>query len=180
MQIRTGSVADADDVLAMLDEAVDWLVGLGRTGQWGTEHWTADPRKVERARALIGEGDLWIAEIDGKSVGAILLNESPMPYVEPLEERELYVRLLITSRAHKGQGIGGELVAQARAEAQRRGIALLRVDCYAGDDQSLVGFYESAGFTRSFPFTVGEWPGMVLEQRVENPHPRPDTSPTNP
>ena len=94
-----------------------------------------------------------------------------MPYIEPLEERELYVRLLITSRAHKGKGIGGELVAHARAEAQRRGIALLRVDCYAGDDQSLIGFYESVGFIRSFPFTYGEWPGMVLEQRVEILHP---------
>ena len=173
MQIRTGTLADADDVLVMLDDAVDWLVSQGRTGQWGTEHWTADPRKVERVLALIGEGDLWIAEIEGKPVGAILLNESPMPYIEPLEERELYVRLLITSREHKGKGIGGELVAHARAEAQRRGIALLRVDCYAGDDQSLIGFYESVGFTRSFPFTVGEWLGMVLEQRVETPHPQP-------
>ncbi len=167
MQNRTGTLADADDVLVMLDDAVDWLVSQGRTGQWGTKHWTADPRKVERVRALIGEGDLWIAEIEGKPVGAILLNESPMPYIEPLEERELYVRLLITSRAHKGKGIGGELVAHARAEAQRRGIALVRVDCYAGNDQSLIGFYESVGFTRSFPFTYGEWPGMVLEQRVE-------------
>src|SRR4051794_21300102 len=173
MQIRTGTVEDAGDVLAMLDEAVDWLVSQGRTGQWGTEHWTADPRKVERVRALIGEGDLWIAEIEGKPVGAILLNEAPMPYVEPVDERELYVRLLITSRAHKGEGIGGKLVAHARSEARRRGIALLRVDCYAGDDQSLIGFYERAGFTRSFPFTVGEWPGMVLEQRVEIPHPQP-------
>lgn len=166
MKIRAGSVEDTDTVLAMLDEAVDWLVRQGRTGQWGTEHWSADPKKVERVRALIGEGDLWIAGIDGQPAGAILLNEAPMPYVEPAGEPELYLRLLVTSRKHKGQGIGGRLVSFARDEAKRRSIDLLRVDCYGGDDQSLVRFYESAGFVRAFPFTVGEWPGMVLEQRV--------------
>lgn len=166
MEIRAGSVEDTDAVLAMLDEAIDWLVSQGRTGQWGTEHWSTNPSLVERIRALIGEGDLWIAEIDGQPAGAILLNEAPMPYVEPADEPELYVRLLVTSRKHKGQGIGGALVSFARDEAKRRGIDLLRVDCYGGDDQSLVRFYESAGFVRAFPFKVGEWPGMVLEQRA--------------
>lgn len=79
MQIRTGTVEDADDVLAMLDEAVDWLVSQGRTGQWGTEHWTADHRKVERVRALIGEGDLWVAEIDGKPLERSSSMKRPCP-----------------------------------------------------------------------------------------------------
>ena len=166
VKIRAGSVEDTDATLAMLDEAVDWLVSQGRTGQWGTEHWSADPKRVERVRALIGEGDLWIAEVDNQPAGAMLLNATPMPYVEPAGEPELYIRLLVTSRKQKGQGIGGDLVSFARDEAKRRGIDLLRVDCYGGDDQSLVRFYESAGFTRAFSFTVGEWPGMVLEQRV--------------
>lgn len=166
MEIRAGSVTDTDAVLAMLDEAVDWLARQGRTGQWGTEHWSADPKRVERVRALIGEGDLWLAEIDSQPAGAMLLNEAPMPYVEPASEPELYVRLLVTSRKHKGQGIGGTLVAFARDEAKQRGIDLLRVDCYGGGDQSLVRFYESAGFIRAFPFKVGEWPGIVLEQRI--------------
>ncbi|MGI5239588.1 hypothetical protein [Dactylosporangium sp. CA-139066] len=49
--------------------------------------------------------------------------------------------------------------------AVRRGLPLLRVDCYAGDDRALVAWYERQGLTPSETFTAGTWPGQVLEQR---------------
>jgi len=149
MEIRAGTAADLDTVLALMDDAVAWLTAQGRTDQWGAEPFSGDEKKTEFIRKLVEAGDLFIAEIDGEPAGALIVHEAPMPYVPPVEERELYVRLLVTSRRHKGQGIGAELVAFAREEARKRGIDLLRVDCYSGPDEKLVRFYESVGFTRT-------------------------------
>jgi hypothetical protein len=52
-------------------------------------------------------------------------------------------------------------------------VTLLRVDCYAGDDQALVRYYEREGFRRVAAFTVDRpnapWPGQLLEDRLFPP-----------
>jgi GNAT superfamily N-acetyltransferase len=82
----------------------------------------------------------------------------------------VYVNLLVTERSYAGHGVGGRLLGYARELARERGVGLVRVDCYAGEDRALVGYYESRGFTATDPFTVrqpsGPWPGQVLAQRV--------------
>ena len=164
---RRGSTDDLDALMALFDAAVDWLVARGQPDQWGTQPWSADPTKVRRMREMIAEGDLWVATgAGGEVVGALIVDETPMPYVDPADERELYVRLLISDPRHRGENIGGSLLDRAKAIARRRGIGLLRVDCFAGGDGSLVRYYESQGFQRVAPFDVKGWPGMLLAQRV--------------
>ena len=121
---------------------------------------------VDHMRREIEEYDLWIAEIDGQPIGAMLLGEAPTRYVEPVDERELYLHLLLTSRQHTGQGIGRALVDQAMQVARERGIDLMRVDCYGGDDGKLVRAYEQLGFYPTHIVMVGEWPAQVLAMRV--------------
>ncbi|RKN41710.1 GNAT family N-acetyltransferase [Streptomyces hoynatensis] len=150
----------------MLDGAVAWLVGLGRTGQWGTEPWSARPQAVRRVREIVASGTPWVAEVDGEAAGSLTLTPHPAPYVAPADEPERYVHLLVTDRRFKGLGVGGALLAHAVAETRRQGVGLLRVDCYAGDDQRLVAYYRGQGFTPTETFTVGEWPGQVLARRV--------------
>jgi GNAT superfamily N-acetyltransferase len=170
IRVRLGALADFDAVMRLMDDAVAWLAGQGRTGQWGSDAFTASEKRVEHMRGEVEANDLWMAEIDAGPVGAMLLGETPMPYVSPVEERELYLHLLVTGRRHVGAGIGRALVAQARAVAAERGIDLIRVDCYAGDDRKLVTAYERLGFTPTEPFTVElpdrDWPGQVLAMRV--------------
>ncbi|MGB3330826.1 MAG: GNAT family N-acetyltransferase [Thermomicrobiales bacterium] len=164
---RPGRIDDRDAVLALLDAAVEWLVARGQTDQWGTEPWSSRPAAVERIGDLIQEGDLWLAVGPAEAiVGAMIVNEAPMPYIEPAEERELYVRLLVSDPRHRGANIGGSLLDRAKDIAHQRGIALLRVDCFAGADGSLVRYYESQGFRPVSPFAVKEWPGMLLAQRI--------------
>ncbi|MFD0632406.1 hypothetical protein ACFQ9X_13090 [Catenulispora yoronensis] len=62
--------------------------------------------------------------------------------------------------------MGRALVERAKQEAAERGIDLIRVDCWAGEDGNLVKVYESYGFTRDQEFMVGEWPGMLLRLRL--------------
>lgn len=166
ISVRPGTIDDFDAVLAMMDEAIAWLVSQGRTGQWGSEPFSASLARVEHMRREVEDNDLWLAESDGEAVGAMLLGERPMPYVAAVDERELYLHLLVTSRRHAGRGVGQALIDRARVVAIERGIDLIRVDCYAGDDRKLVRAYERMGFEPTEPFLVKEWPGQVLAMRV--------------
>jgi GNAT superfamily N-acetyltransferase len=116
-------------------------------------------------------GGMRIAEDqDGVVLGALVITEIPVAYVPAAAERELYINLLLVSRWYSGQGIGAALIEHAKQEAAVRGIGLIRVDCWAGQDGSLVRVYEKYGFSRVQEFTValpaGKWPGMLLAMRL--------------
>ncbi|MGI5250273.1 GNAT family N-acetyltransferase [Actinacidiphila glaucinigra] len=171
MKIRTGGPGDLPATLALLDGAVQWLTARGHAGQWGTRPWSSRPPAVERVTRYAEEYLLRVAETGGRVVGVCVLAEERPDYAPPVDERELYVRLLVTDRSLSGSGIGAALVEDAVAETRRRGIRLLRVDCYAGGEGRLVRQYEALGFSRAQPFTVPQaegapWPGRILERRV--------------
>jgi GNAT superfamily N-acetyltransferase len=167
--IRSGTAADVPVVLGLLDRAVEWLVALGRTGQWGTEPASTNPRRREQAHGWVDSGGLYLAEVDGLPVGALVVGAAP-GYVPPSADPELYVNLLVTDRRHAGHGIGARLLDHARRLARQGGVSVLRVDCYRGGDGALVRYYQRQGFVATDRFTVdlpsGPWPGQVLEQRL--------------
>ncbi|PRX66063.1 acetyltransferase (GNAT) family protein [Nonomuraea fuscirosea] len=165
MHIRPGRDGDVATVLAMFDSAVTWLSAHGRTGQWGERPFTGDERRTEQVASWLAGGGMRIAERDGRPAGCISVGPAH-GYVTPAAEPELYVQALVTDRGHAGHGVGRALLQWAFGEARERGVGLVRVDCYAGGDGRLVAYYESCGFTRSAPFTVGEWPGMLLHRHV--------------
>ncbi|SBT37856.1 GNAT family N-acetyltransferase [Micromonospora auratinigra] len=171
LTIRPGGPDDAEAVLRLFDVAIAWLTARGRTGQWGSEPASTDPARIAQVRAYTTGGGLHLAQLGDTVVGALVVGEAT-EYVPPPTEPELYVNLLIADRSYPGHGIGARLLAYAAELARRRGVGLLRVDCYAGDDRALVGFYESCGFTATDPFTVRRpgrppWPGQVLQRRLD-------------
>jgi GNAT superfamily N-acetyltransferase len=165
MDVRAGAADDVGAVLGMLDSAVRWLVERGRVGQWGTEPASTQARRIDAVTRYAAGGGLYLAYLDGVPAGALAVGTAPA-HIPTVTEPELYVNLLVTDRSFAGRGVGTALLDHARALAVARGLGLLRVDCYAGDDRALVRDYESVGFTATEPFTVGEWPGQVLEQRL--------------
>lgn len=170
MRIRLGGPADIPAVLALGDEAVEWMNERGNTQQWGTEPWTGNEKRETTVRDRAqGDGMRIIEDATGQVLGALVITETPQPYVPQAGERELYVNLLLVSRRHRGRGIGAALIDRAKQEADERGIDLLRVDCWAGEEGSLVRVYEGYGFSRVQEFTVptpaGDWPGMLLALR---------------
>ena len=164
MRIRRGGPADADAVIGLFDEAVAWMVARGQTGQWGTEPMSRNPKMVARVRDWAADDGLWMAEDGGAPVGALVVGERP-EHVHAAGEPELYVELLLSSRARAGEGIGARLLEHAVALARDAGVPLLRVDCWAGAPK-LVGFYEAQGFVRDGTFDVGGWPGQVFSMRL--------------
>jgi GNAT superfamily N-acetyltransferase len=167
--IRHAGHSDVPAVLSLLDGATEWLVARGRTDQWGTEPHSTNPRRIAQITGFADDDGLWVAEADGRVVGALAVGAA-LPYVPPASEPELYVRLLVTDRASAGQGIGAELLDHARGLARAAGVGLIRVDCFAGGDGALVRYYEKQGFTRDAEFAVpvngSEWPGQILIQRL--------------
>ncbi|MGX7827118.1 GNAT family N-acetyltransferase [Actinokineospora sp. 24-640] len=164
MNIRPGSQADAGTVLAFLDEAVAWMVERGQSGQWGTEPWSAQPKRVDRITAL-SRSWLWIAEVDGAPAGALVLGGPTQMWIPPAAEPENYVQLLVTSRRYAGRQVGQKLLDFAKERTRQAGVGLLRVDCWAGNNGRLVDYYVRQGFTPTETFTVDDWPGQVLELR---------------
>ncbi len=151
----------------MGDEAVEWMVSRGNTGQWGTKPWSQTPSRRESTTLIVRETDVWIAELDGEPVGVLATGDKPGPYVPLVDEPEVYVRLLMTSRRHAGKKIGSQLLDKAVAIAREQGVSLVRVDCYAGGTGELVRYYERNGFVKSETFTaLTYWPGQVLSRRI--------------
>ena len=149
-----------------MDGAVRWLVGQGRTGQWGDQPWSASEAKVERMRGMItGPGnELLVLEQDGAVVAALVRGPVAHDYVPAATEPEDYVLLLVADPAVRG--VGRRLLDESWDRARAEGLRRQRVDCYGGDDGKLVRFYESAGFTKIAPFEVRGWPGQLLERRA--------------
>ena len=161
MRIRQGAAADAGTVLRLFDEAVEWLVARGQTGQWGSEPFSTNEKRVAVAAEWAAGGGLRLAEDEqGEALGAIVLGARP-PWVSPAPTAELYVQALVTSRRHAGKDIGGELIRRAVAETRVTGRPRLRVDCWR-DAPRLVAWYERQGFRRSGTFEVDGWRGQVL------------------
>jgi GNAT superfamily N-acetyltransferase len=163
VRLRTGTVDDLTAVVRLMDRAVEWLVGQGRTGQWGDQPWSASEHRVERLRRIVEDGELLVLDRDGVAVAALAHGPVAHPYVPPADEPEDYVLLLVSDPSVRG--VGRRLLDESWDRARARGIGLQRVDCYGGDDGKLVRFYESAGFTRTERFDVGGWPGQLLERR---------------
>ncbi|MFI5623611.1 GNAT family N-acetyltransferase [Nocardioides sp. NPDC051685] len=171
MHVRTGSVSDLPDAMSLLDAAVAWLASRGRTGQWGAEPFSTIEARVEQIRTMLSERTARIAEKDGEVVGLCVLADTPLPYVDPAPIPELYLQLLVTDRERSGSGIGGTLVDDAVEIARQRGVKQMRLDCYAGDDEALIGVYERFGFTLERRFTVDTgqtkaWPGAILRMEI--------------
>jgi GNAT superfamily N-acetyltransferase len=134
--------------LALGDEAVTWMNARGNTQQWGTAPWTGNEKREAFIRDHATGGGMRIAQNqDGTVLGVLVITETRQAYVPAAGERELYVNLLLVSRCHSGWGIGAALIEQAKREAAARGIGLIRVDCWAGEDGSLVPGFDSWGST---------------------------------
>lgn len=167
MRIRPGTPEDFDAVLALGDEAVAWMNARGNTEQWGTKPWTGDEKHEQMVYyALLGDGVHVMESKEGDVVGVLMATDQRSEHAPVVDERELYINLLLTSRQRSGQGIGAALMERAKAVAGEQGIDLIRLECWAGENGSLVRVYEGYGFQRVQEVFTEDWPGMLLAMRL--------------
>jgi predicted N-acetyltransferase YhbS len=164
LTIRPGGTEDEAGVLALFDEAIDWLVPRGLSGQWGEQPFSARPDMRDRVHETLRDNEVRIAEHERRIVGAVAAGPCP-PYVPGNPVPELYVVLLISSRRLAGQRIGARLLDLACQMARERGRRMVRVDCWA-DSPRLVTFYEREGFCRHGRFDLRGWRGQILTKSI--------------
>jgi len=127
-------------VLSMLDEAVAWMVARGQSGQWGDEPWSATEKGRQAVQSMVDGGGLHVLEKCERVVGALEVGGRP-DYAQPVDLSELYIRLVLTSRAEAGNSLGRLLIEKSLNLARESGAVMLRVDCWAGAP-TLVAWYE--------------------------------------
>lgn len=165
VDIRIGTIADAPAVLDLYDTAVAWLVATGRSGQWGTKPFSAQPERAAQIYEVARSGEMRVAEADGKAdrlAGAMWLGPAPR-YAPPPDRPELYLHGLVVDRTRKGQGVGYALIQYAIHEAAKQHATQLRLDCWGGGDRALVSYYERAGFRIAGETTLWMgWPAVFM------------------
>lgn len=160
LQVRPGDDDDEAAVLSLFDEAVEWLVERGLSGQWGEQPFSARPEMRNLVKRTLRENEIRVAEHEQQVVGVVAVGTCP-PYVPGNPVPELYVSLLLSSRRLRGHGIGAQLLDLACELARQRGRLMVRVDCWA-DSPRLVSFYEKQGFSRAGRFNLRGWRGQIL------------------
>jgi ribosomal protein S18 acetylase RimI-like enzyme len=146
--IRRGTI---DDAAAAADVYLTSRRGAGALIPRATH--TEDDVRTWFARIVLVEHEVWLAELEGRAVGVMVLRGDFMD--------QLYVRPEVQRR-----GVGGRLVAQAK-----RGRARLRLSTFQSNAPAR-DFYEKHGFKaiafgdgtaneESAPDVLYEWRGIL-------------------
>ncbi|MFE1417130.1 GNAT family N-acetyltransferase [Streptomyces sp. NPDC058746] len=171
MKVTAGGADEVRDFVAMLHDHSSRLVlhrypDLGHIVEW------ENPSPIVKqvlGHARAGEMRVCWDLLTRVTGGSVLTGEAP-EFAPPAGEPELYLHFLVT-RVRFRQLSMAALVADARAEAARRGVRLLRTHCWTGEEGRVVREYEELGFTATLEFEElradgSFWPGQVLQMRV--------------
>jgi ribosomal protein S18 acetylase RimI-like enzyme len=112
-------------------------------------HLSPDSEYVPRLRELgaDGEGDVLVAEINGRLAGTVMLQYPPHAGQVVQEADEAEIRALAVSPEGQGRGVGRALVEAAIGHAVGRGVRHL-VLCTLPGMRTAHRIYERAGFHR--------------------------------
>ncbi len=169
MRISLARPDQVPAILTLFDESVTWLDEKGLTGQWGTTPFSQHPRMRERFAEWIEQGALFVAEIADDLVGVLAVGGPPpayaLSYLEGRPGPAYYLEAFTTKRQYQGQGVGGGLLRWAEAYSRERGIAYLRLDCWA-ENPGLTGYYERSGYTPCGEMLIGSWRGQLFEKAL--------------
>jgi GNAT superfamily N-acetyltransferase len=108
------------------------------------ERFYASRQDEAATRRRCAEGECWVAELDGRIVGTIVLRAGGAP-----SRCELYARpdvAIFGQFAVQGRGVGAALLERVERRARERGFARIACDTAEGAAR-LVGFYARASST---------------------------------
>jgi GNAT superfamily N-acetyltransferase len=156
MRVRRARPKDVEVVLAVLTNAAAWLRAQG------IEQWP-DRFPVEWVMPAIDRGETWLAEVDGETVGTLVVQwDDPIFWAGFPSDAGYLHRLAV--RRHGG-GVGGRILRWAERHAAVNERAFLRLDCVSWN-QSLCAYYERAGYEHVSHVTVGEYRQARYEKPV--------------
>ena len=144
--IRPAAEADVPAILALYRELDSALVALQ------PEFFCEAPREEEEIRKAIraDDADFLLAVRDGAPVGFALVSYAGWTpeFSCVLPHRFARLEDLVVSKACRGQGIGGELLAAAKRWARNRRLEYLELNVLAQNEDA-VRLYESQDFVEA-------------------------------
>jgi GNAT superfamily N-acetyltransferase len=131
---RSATEADLPAIVTLL---ADDVIGGAREGESGAyleafHEVSADPRN-----------HLVVADVDGEVVGTLQLTY--IPGVSRMGAERAHIEAVRVAAAHRGRGLGREMITWAVARARERGCGLVQLTSDRRRDDA-IRFYESLGF----------------------------------
>lgn len=136
--VRPAVMADAEGVLALLNDAAAWLLERG-IEQWHPGRWRA-----ESIASAIARGETYLMYAHDRAIATISLQWSD-DLMWPGAEDAGYVYRLAVARTDHGKDVGRILLTWAESTIAKRPRRFARLDC-ACDNPALRRYYEGAGY----------------------------------
>lgn len=120
------------------------------------EAWGSDPWTPEEVNHSINAGNTYIARVDGKVAGSVILiwNDERSWDERGTDGQAGYIHRLTTRKEFRGQRVGEKVIAWAEGVVSSTGRTKLRLDC-SPHNRKLCRYYEKQGFIavgrRHFP-----------------------------
>ncbi|RPE46935.1 acetyltransferase (GNAT) family protein [Streptomyces sp. Ag109_O5-1] len=152
LHFRLAGVADLATLVRLRDDAARWMLAQGITGQW-------QPGQLdeEHFRKTMANGEVWLAQADGRVIGAWELWWEDEDAWGPQPPVAGYVHRLMVDRSRATPGTGRFLLRAAERRVAAEGRAFVRLDCLAGNAR-LNTYYLNAGY-------------RVVGQKADKPQP---------
>ncbi|UNO42455.1 GNAT family N-acetyltransferase [Streptomyces sp. MST-110588] len=142
MDMITYRPAGTDDLPALVglyEGAVRWMRDNG------IEQWKSGEKDEEHFRTRMKEGEVWLAERAGRTVGGWELWWEDEPAWGPQPPVAGYVHRLMVARGDAPAGTGRAMLARAEQRIVEAGREVARLDCVTGNPR-LRPYYEDAGY----------------------------------
>lgn len=160
-----------DEILYLFDSVQAWLVARGLKGQWGEVPLSSSPSQRERFASWLDAGDFYVVRDKVAIVATLVLTTQPPDYAKGAckgQPEGSYLEAFAVDRAYAGQGMGSTLLAWAEAQTLRRGLNVLRLDCWA-ENKALRAYYRRSGFEETAALVLGAWEGVLFEKELKAP-----------
>ncbi|GHD14111.1 N-acetyltransferase [Streptomyces violarus] len=140
LHARPATEADLSTLVRLRDDAARWMLTRGITGQWQPGELDED-----HFRRVMAQGEVWLAEADGRVAGAWELWWEDEAAWGPQPPVAGYVHRLMVNRSTAPPGTGRLLLRSAEHRVAATGRTRVRLDCLAGNAQ-LTAYYRDAGY----------------------------------
>jgi ribosomal protein S18 acetylase RimI-like enzyme len=140
LRLRPAAETDLSTLVRLRDGAARWMLARGITGQW-----RPGELDEEHFRQVMAQGEVWLAEAEGRAIGAWELWWEDEAAWGPQPPVAGYVHRLMVDRYAAAPGTGRLLLQAAERRVAEAGRTRVRLDCLAGNAQ-LNAYYQDAGY----------------------------------
>ena len=149
-------------VLAVLEEAAEWLVRKGIVGLWRPGFFSRQIFADQIAR-----GEVYVSKLGGETVGTITLQWKDELFWPGASPDAGYVHKLAVRPAYLGRRFGLQMLEWAGRTARLAGKSFLRLNCPATNTK-LRDYYEKAGFTHVNNVEVAQWKFSLYQKNLNS------------